>query len=205
MLRADNLKVAPLPPLTFSVANGECLAVEGPSGSGKTRLLRALADLDPAAGFVFLDGIERRELSGPEWRKRVRFSSAEPVWWTETARAAFTLPDAAAASRLERMMHGLGLSPALLDKPVATLSTGERQRFAIVRAIFGEPAVLLLDEPVSALDKPTAALVGELVRFQLLAGRSVIVTAHEDNAVARLANNRLQLARPLGAVAGARP
>jgi ABC-type iron transport system FetAB ATPase subunit len=77
VLRVDTLKVAPLPPLSFSVANGECLAVEGPSGSGKTRLLRAIADLDPAEGHVFLDGAEKNEMPAPEWRKRVRYACAE--------------------------------------------------------------------------------------------------------------------------------
>ncbi len=205
MLRADKVKIAPLPPLSFTVANGECLAIEGPSGSGKTRLLRALADLDSVSGFVFLDGVERREIAGPAWRKRVRFASAEPVWWTETARAAFTLADSSATQRLERLVHSLGLTAADLDKPVASLSTGQRQRLALARAIIDDPAVLLLDEPVSALDKPTAALVAELIRFQLLAGSSVIVTTHEDNAVARLASVRLQLARQPGVVGAARP
>jgi len=204
VLRADQLKVAPLPPLSFTLKDGECLTVEGPSGSGKTRLLRAIADLDPAAGFVFLNGVERREMSGPAWRRRVRFASAEPQWWTDTVRDAFDLGAGSAESRLSRMMVSLDLRPALLEKQVASLSTGERQRFALIRALFDEPSVVLLDEPVSALDRPAAALVAELVKFQLLAGRSVIVTAHDDNPVARLSANRLQLARPAGSIGSGR-
>lgn len=180
------------------------MTVEGPSGSGKTRLLRAIADLDQAAGFVFLNGVERREMSGPAWRKRVRFACAEPQWWTDTAREAFDLAPSSAESRLSRMMVSLDLRPSLLGKPIASLSTGERQRFALIRALFDEPSVMLLDEPVSALDRPAAALVAELVKFQLLAGRSVIVTAHDDNPVARLSVNRLQLARPAGSIGSGR-
>lgn len=195
MLRIEQLKIAPLPPLTFSVADGECLAVEGPSGSGKTRLLRALADLDPASGQVFLNGAERGEMTGPEWRRRVRFCSAEPQWWTETPRQAFEA-SSANSEKLARLLLAVGLTAAILDKQISTLSTGERQRLALLRAIADEPPVLLLDEPVAALDLQSAALVAELLRFQLLAGRTIIVTAHGESPVSRLANAQLQLARP---------
>ena len=84
LLRVEHLRIGELPPLSFEVADGECLAVEGPSGAGKTRVLRAIADLDPAPGQVFLDGAERNEMTGPEWRALVRYCSAEPAWWTET-------------------------------------------------------------------------------------------------------------------------
>lgn len=199
MLRIDQLKTAPLPPLTFSVAEGECLAVEGPSGSGKTRLLRAIADLDPASGHVFLNGAERREMSGPEWRRRVRYCSAEPQWWTDTARQAFPA-EKPVIERLPRLLLALGLAPALLERPLPGLSTGERQRLAIIRSLIDEPAVLLLDEPVAALDLQSAALVAELLRYQMLAGRTVIITAHGDSPVLRLAHTRLQLARTATAV-----
>ena len=62
MLRVEHLQAGTLPPLTFEVAAGECLAIEGPSGAGKTLLLRAIADLDPAPGQVFLNGAERNEM-----------------------------------------------------------------------------------------------------------------------------------------------
>ena len=89
MLRVDYLAVPGLPTLSFEVAAGECLAVEGPSGSGKTRMLRAIADLDPAGGYVHLDGVERGEMRGPEWRRHVRYASAEPAWWAATGREHF--------------------------------------------------------------------------------------------------------------------
>ncbi|MEQ1718239.1 MAG: ATP-binding cassette domain-containing protein [Hyphomicrobium sp.] len=204
MLRIDQLKVAPLPALTFTVSDGECFVIEGPSGSGKTRLLRAIADLDLAPGHVFLNGAERGEVTGPQWRKRVRYASAEPQWWTDTARPAFDSLDKSASKglpeRLTRGLVSLGLAPDIIDKPLAALSTGERQRLALLRALIDEPAVLLLDEPVSALDVQSAALVAELLRFQMLAGRSLIVSAHNDNPVTRLAHARLQLARPSAAI-----
>jgi len=191
VLRIERLKVGSLPPLTFEVATGECLAVEGPSGSGKTRLLRAIADLDVAAGYVYLDGVERNEMSGSAWRKKVRFVAAEPAWWAETVRAHVPVE---AHGRFERIASSLGLEPAVLDRPVSVLSTGERQRLAIARSLLDEPPVLLLDEPCASLDSAAAALVEELIRFQTLAGRTVILVSHVAGQVQRLAHARLQLA-----------
>ena len=203
MLRIEKLKADPLPALSFEIADGQCLAVEGPSGSGKTRLLRAIADLDPAQGLVFLDGVERAEFTAPEWRKRVRYCTAEPAWWTDTPRAslAVDVPDAArtqdeaalADKRLQRLLATLGLPAQLLDRPIAGLSTGERQRLALVRALLDEPKVVLLDEPTASLDGASAALVDELVRYLLLAGRCVILVSHDPRQVQRLAHIRLQL------------
>jgi putative ABC transport system ATP-binding protein len=197
LLRIDNLKVDPLPPLTFSVGNGECLAIEGPSGSGKTRLLRAIADLDEAPGQVFLDGAERREMRAPDWRKRVRYASAEPAWWTDTAREVFPATRSDAANRLSRLLNEMALKPELVDRPLIELSTGERQRLALARALIDDPAVLLLDEPTTGLDAQSSALVEELIRYQLLAGKSVILASHDQAQIGRLSHARLQLARPL--------
>lgn len=204
LLRVERLKVGPLPPLSFEVANGECLSVEGPSGAGKTRLLRAIADLDPAPGHIFADGAERREVPGHRWRKLVRYSGAEPQWWTASVREG--LPDdEASTQRIQRMMTGLGLAPALLDMPIAHLSTGERQRFALIRSLADEPGVLLLDEPTASLDAASAALVEELIRYQLLAGRAVVLVSHDRGLAARLAHQRLQLAPPPAVRTGASP
>ena len=189
MLRVDYLAVPGLPKLSFEVGPGECLAVEGPSGSGKTRVLRAIADLDPAAGYVLLDGIERGEMHAPEWRRLVRYASAEPAWWGTTPREHFP-----ASTKLDRLLSALGLDPSHLDRQIAELSTGERQRLGLIRALAGEPRVLLLDEPTSALDATSAAMAEELIRFQVLAGRIVLLVTHDPAQVERLAHARLQLA-----------
>ena len=150
--------------------------------------LRALADLDAADGYVYLDGVERSELSGPEWRRRVRYSSAEPAWWSAVVREHFP-----ASAKLDRLLHAVGLDPFILGKSVSELSTGERQRLGLVRAIADEPRVLLLDEPTSALDAQAAALAEELIKFQILAGRLVILVSHNPQQVSRLAHSRMVL------------
>ena len=194
MLKVDRLAVPGLPQLSFELAASECLAVEGRSGSGKTRLLRAIADLDPSGGYVFLEGAERAEVPGNQWRKRIRYVSAEPAWWTETVRACAASP--AEVQKLERLARSLGLAPEALDRPVAQLSTGERLRLGLARACLDEPKVLLLDEPTAALDAEAGALVEELIRFQLLSGRAVILVAHDPGVIGRVAHRRLLLGAP---------
>ena len=190
-----------MPPLSFEVAGGECLSVEGASGSGKTRLLRAIADLDPVEGLVFLDGAERAEMPGPQWRRLVCFIAAEPGWWSETPRGSFPA-ETADSARLHRQLEHVGLTPAHLDQELGVLSTGERLRLAFVRALQGEPKVLLLDEPTAALDPGSAALIEEQIRFQLYAGRIVVLATHDARLSQRLSHTRLMLPKPRSAVAG---
>lgn len=194
MLRVDHLKVRGLPPLSFSVSAGECLAVEGPSGCGKTLLLRAIADLDPTEGTIFLDGAERNEMSGPEWRAQVRLVSSEPVWWADTARE--HMP---ATARCEPLTDAFGLDPSLLDRRLDSLSTGERQRLALIRALGDDPKVLLLDGPTALLDADATALVDDYLQRRLTAGCIVLLISHDQEQIDRLAHMRLQLGSPLRA------
>ena len=104
---------------------------------------------------------------------------------------------------MERLLHSLGLDSAVLDRAVAALSTGERQRLALARALIDEPQVLLLDEPTAALDPQSGALVEELIRYQTLAGRSAILVSHDRGQIERLAHARLLLSKPEAASAPA--
>lgn len=188
MLRLDSLKVHVLEPVSLQVGPGECLAVQGPSGSGKTLLLRAIADLDPAEGRVYLNGTERATLSGPDWRRRVRYAAAEPGWWAATPRPHFT-----DVARSQELAGTLGLAPEVLDRPITQLSTGERQRLALVRSLMDGPAVLLLDEPTGALDVEATDAVETLIEQQLAAGRTLVLVSHDPRQVRRLAGRRLVL------------
>ncbi|MDH3742084.1 MAG: ATP-binding cassette domain-containing protein, partial [Hyphomicrobiales bacterium] len=71
MLQVSDLSRPGLGPISFALKMGQCLAVTGPSGAGKTLLLRALADLDPNEGTVYLNDLERRTLAAPQWRTKV--------------------------------------------------------------------------------------------------------------------------------------
>jgi putative ABC transport system ATP-binding protein len=192
MLRIDHLQVHGLTPVSFAVQAGECVAMMGSSGSGKTVLLRAIADLDPAAGQLFLEGAERNEMTGPAWRRAVRYVPAEAGWWADTVSAHFPA-DAERAGRRDRLLDSLGLSPDILTTSIARASTGERQRLGLARALLDEPKVLLLDEPTTSLDPTSAALVEEVVRYQLLLSRSVVLVTHDLAQAQRLARKLIRL------------
>ena len=171
-----------LEPVHFSLEGGECLGVRGPSGAGKSLLLRAIADLDPNDGRISLDGVARESLSGPDWRRRVAYLPAEPGWWGE--RVAEHFDDwTAQAGNAGRLL----LPPGLGEAPVSRLSTGERQRLALVRALVRKPKVLLLDEPTSGLDRDTGHAAETLVSRHLEAGGAVLWVTHDPAQAARVA------------------
>jgi len=171
----------------LDLAAGECVAVTGPSGSGKTLLLRAIADLDPNAGDVRLRGEPRAGLAAPAWRRRVMLVPAEPAWWAVQVRDHFYRPPPA------ELLDTLGFAPGALEWPVDRLSTGERQRLALARALVLEPVVLLLDEPTAALDDETKSAVERLLREFLGAGGGILIASHERAQVARLARREVHV------------
>jgi len=185
MFEVDALSRSGLAPVSFVLKAGEALAVRGPSGAGKSLLLRALADLDPSVGLVWLEGRERETIPAPLWRRQVCYIAAEPGWWADLARDHF--PDLAEARNLA---EEFGLSPQLLDQPVARLSTGERQRLALARGLALHPRVLLLDEPTAALD-PNARSLAEAALLRRREGGCALVWVTHDPAQARRVAARL--------------
>jgi len=175
-------------PFTLSVAPGECIAITGPSGSGKSLFLRMVADLDPNDGDVALDGRPRRGFSPSAWRRQVVYVAAEPGWWEETVAPHFRNLDFARAA-----CPRLGLAPALLDSALVRLSTGERQRLALIRTLALDPPVLLLDEPTGALDQESTGLVEAEIRTRLEAGTSILMVTHSAGQAARLGHRHFHM------------
>src|ERR1700687_565321 len=149
-LLVKNLRSAFAGPFELNLGAGACAAITGPSGSGKSLCLRMIADLDLTEGKVWLNGRERGSMPAPEWRKQATYVSAESGWWADTVIEHF---DANRRSEGVALAARLALPADLLDAPVAQLSTGEKQRFSLVRALLPSPAVLLLDEPTGPLDE----------------------------------------------------
>lgn len=188
MLRLQGLQPHGLAPVTLDIDAGDCLVVQGPSGSGKTLLLRAIADLDPCPGEAELDGMARSALSGPEWRQRATYVAADSGWWADRVGAHFTDWPRVVAR------HGsLGLPGDCEHWPVEQLSTGERQRLALLRAIEQQPRVLILDEPTSGLDGEAAATVETTLDAIRRTGTALIWVTHDDTQAARVATRRLTL------------
>jgi ABC-type multidrug transport system ATPase subunit len=190
-LTARGLKFQLVGPIELEVSAGRCLAVSGPSGAGKSLTLRMIADLVPHEGECFVDGLAASSMTGPAWRRVVRYVSSEPGWWAATVGEHF-----ADASAQTDGMKRLFLDASLLEAAPERLSTGERQRMAFLRAIEDRPKVLLLDEPTSALDPASVKAVEEIVKELMADGCAVVLTSHDPEQVERLADHVMTLARP---------
>lgn len=177
-----------LEPVDLDVDAGECVAVSGPSGAGKSLMLRAIVDLDPNDGDVTFDGDSRMAMPAPDWRHRVVYVPAEAGWWAD--RVADHFPDAAIAAPL---VTRLGLPAAALDWEVARLSTGEKQRLALARALVRSPDALLLDEPTSGLDPETAVIVESMIHERVADGIAVLIVTHDAKQASRLAERRFRM------------
>ena len=184
MLEIKELRTRLIGPISLEVALGECVAVRGPSGSGKSLFLRAVVDLDPNEGRLLLNGQDRDLMPADRWRRRVAMIPAESGWWTDFVADHFE-PDDPTRS----LLHAVNLQDAL-DWRVSRLSTGERQRLAIVRALSRAPDSVLLDEPTSALDEAATATVEDVIRAQCSRGAAVILVTHDLAQARRLASRR---------------
>jgi oligopeptide/dipeptide ABC transporter ATP-binding protein len=190
MLRATNLvKDYPVrggPGLVHAVADvslelgvGETLGIVGESGCGKSTLAKLLVRLEePTSGTVELDGVDLTALRGPALRRQRRriqmlfqdpYSSLSPRLRVGAALEEVLVVHQLAGDRSARrrrvaeLLDLVGLAPALADRYPHELSGGQRQRVGIARALAVEPSVLLLDEPVSALDVSVRAEIMNLL------------------------------------------
>ncbi|WP_027576590.1 ATP-binding cassette domain-containing protein [Bradyrhizobium sp. WSM1743] len=184
---------------SFDLQDGECVALQGPSGVGKTLLLRAIADLDPNEGTVKLDGTLREAMPAPAWRKRVTYLAAEPGWWSDNVQEHFEGWEDALP-----LATRLGLPSHCGSWPIQRLSSGERQRLGLVRALMLRSRVLLLDEPTSALDSASAAAVESLIAERVSDGTGVVWSTHDD-AQARRVGSRVFVMSADGRIEEKRP
>ncbi len=176
------------------IPRGSVVAIVGASGSGKSTLVDLLPRFaDPQAGSVMIDGTDIREFSVDSLRRLIGLVGQEPVLFHDTVAANIAYgedaPDAAkveAAARtagVHDVIAGLpeGYDTVLGDRGVR-LSTGQRQRIGIARAILGDPPILILDEATSAVDAGTETALRSAAT-EGLRGRTVIVVAHRLSTV----------------------
>jgi len=145
-----------LDPIDLTVEPGECVTLAGPSGCGKSLLLRAIADLDPHEGDAAVDDRRQSEIRAHEWRSRVGLLPAESHWWADLVRDHLPGSEPPHLQELGFGMDSLGWS-------IARLSSGEKQRLAMIRLLAGQPDALLLDEPTANLDQDTGRRVEALI------------------------------------------
>jgi len=182
-LKVKDLQILKLPPWSFELSAGESVFLSGPSGSGKTRLLRALADLDPHQGDMSLDDVSYLGMTAHEWRKKVAFLPAESQWWCVDVGGHFNQYNS-------DLLQQLGFSKETMSWEVARLSSGEKQRLALLRALAENPEVLLLDEPTANLDDKCTRVIEQVVEGLCRDhGMAAIWVTHNASQVQRIARH----------------
>lgn len=192
LLVVENLKTGQIGPWNLRLQFGEILQITGASGAGKSLLLRALADLDPSSGRVVLEDRERSSIAPPEWRRRVAYVPAEAAWWYARVNAHFPrVPDLEQAGM---WAERFGLPEASLEWECERLSSGEKQRLGLLRALLNRPRVLLLDEPTANLDLENSRRVERAVRGYLAEQQAgVIWVSHDSLQRGRLGGRILEI------------
>lgn len=203
---ADSGK-ALLDDLSITLAAGDRLGLYGESGSGKTTLLRSIARLDPVHQGVFrFQGQPVVDL--PAFRRNVVYLHQRPAMVggsmvggtvRENLQLPFTLSISQQAYNEEQIAHWLTAMDkpvAMLDQSVDTLSGGEQQIVALLRAVQVQPAVLLLDEPTASLDSVSTERFEQMVNlwFDLASAQALVWISHDRQQLVRMTNRTIQVA-----------
>lgn len=182
---------------------GELVALTGPSGSGKTTLLRTLAGLiDAPRGVVQFQNQSPQHLGWPQFRRRVMLVPQQPVMIDGSVEDNLALPWSYGLSRREafdpaqaaELLTAVALEAEVLAQEARTLSVGQQQRVALVRALLLKPPLLLLDEPTSALDEHATTLVEQLITNRAhRSGVAALISLHDPEQAERWTSRRVAL------------
>jgi nitrate/nitrite transport system ATP-binding protein len=194
--------------LGFTVEAGECVCIVGYSGSGKTTLINLIAGLaKPDSGDVIFNG---QPVSGPALDRALIFQNYSLLPWFSALRnvelaVAQCMPGASGSAIRERAQKYLRMVKLehAMDRRPTELSGGMRQRVALARGLAMEPKILLLDEPLGALDALTRAeLQEEFVRIQQQEKRSMLIITNDVDEAIMLADRIIPLSAGPGATLG---
>ncbi|NBD95613.1 MAG: ATP-binding cassette domain-containing protein [Gammaproteobacteria bacterium] len=188
VLKLEQVGVGSLEEVTLTVEPGEIVCLSGPSGSGKSRLLRAVADIESHAGRIALGEADQQSMPAHVWRRRVVLVPSESQWWHERVGAHFARP-------MPEALAELGFEPGVADWSVSRLSSGEKQRLALIRALSFDPDALLLDEPTANLDADSAGRVEAwLTRLVVDRRMPALWVAHDRAQIERVGARHFRIA-----------
>ena len=174
--------------LSLRADAGQRVCVAGPSGSGKSSLFRALLGfVHPAGGSIHIDGTELNERTAWRLRRHMAYVPQEPELGTAPVSARIMQPFELKANahlvpdqtQVEAYWQRFALQPRLMDKPATELSGGEKQRVAVIIALLLKRPILLLDEPVSAMDKHSRQVMRELLLEQN--DKTILFVSHDES------------------------
>ena len=169
-----------LDPTSLEVEAGQLVGLVGPNGGGKTSLLRALARVERASGSVEIDGEQLDGASEARLRSLLSFLPASrEIAWPIAVRDVIGLGlERRDDTRIAELLELFELTD-LTDRPVDRLSTGERSRVLMARALAARPKVLLLDEPLSNLDPYWVLRFLDIFHAAAASGQAVLVALHD--------------------------
>jgi putative ABC transport system ATP-binding protein len=194
----DGIRVEAVSDVSMTIEPGEFVVLAGPSGSGKTTLLNLLGGLtQPTDGKVWIDGIDITELSERELA-RLRLERLGFVFQaynllpvlTALENAEFTLllrgvPPEERREKVEKLFERIGMA-GLEDRRPGKLSGGQQQRVAVARAVVGQPALVLADEPTANLDTATSsALIDLMAELNRDLGTTFVFATHDTRLMDR--------------------
>lgn len=193
MLNVIQLTTGVIKQVSFSVAQGETLAIVGPSGSGKTTLLNAVAGYSEYRGQILLNNQELAQL--PPWRRDCRYLNQRLYLFPhKTVAGNLQLAHPRSREHQQRFLLSQLNIEHLLHRYPHQLSGGEQQRAALARALIHPPKLLLLDEPFSALDWATRQKMWQCVKSVIANYRiTTLLVTHEPQEANALAQRQIQL------------
>jgi len=173
----------------LKVESGDFIVVEGSSGVGKSSLLRLLNRLqEPTTGRLLVDNAPPRDADITQLRRRAVLVPQTPIMGAGTVRENLCWPLSFRANCaripptdevLRQRLDGLLLQDVELDDEARTLSVGQRQRLALLRALLLEPEILLCDEPTAALDGEARSVLEKQLEARCSAGMGVVIVTHQ--------------------------
>lgn len=195
IFQTDDATVVAVDNLTFQVHPGEVYGLLGPNGAGKTTTMRMVLGLmEPDSGFAEVEGFRSSE-SPDEVKRRIGFVSATAgiyQWLTVREMLGFFcemygLRGEEVDQRVEHVTEMLDCHP-FLDQRCASLSTGQRQRVNLARAIVHDPPTMLLDEPTLGLDVVASQVVFDYIKLVQQSKKSIILCTHRLEQAERVCN-----------------
>lgn len=180
--------------VSLELMHGEVLGVVGPSGSGKSTLLRAVAGLEPCTGTILWGGEDVTKVPTHKRGFVLMFQEGQLFTHLNVARnVAYGLPErrgAAASARVAELLELVGLA-GFEKRRVTDLSGGEQQRVALARALAASPRMLLLDEPLSSLDRELRERLALDLRDILTDTHTAAIMVTHDQSEAAVVSDRV--------------